>query len=729
MSRREFRALVAQPRPASAWLMSLVASATLWLTEQLPLWVIGVQCLTFAVSFLTRKNPPALLKNAILLNVLMAGITTLTIRSALDGNPATISLAYFTALSQGLQLLDARPRKSEFVLVALALFQVILASNLTDSVYFSPLILIFLASVTWTLLVHTISMEAAEAGDPMAAAAILAPDLRRMTIRATGICMVLAIVIFVLFPRLKTNLFRGGPGSGLALSGFSDRVTLGDVGKIRLDHSLVLRVEGVEGELPTPDKAYWRGLAFDEFDGTTWSISNSERVASRRPISGVGRFGIELRPRKANDTIAQRIIREPVKAGVLFVPGDVQRIEGSFQHLEGDRNGGLYLPGRGDERIRYTIRAEAAERDAPRLRQDIAIAPLETRVGGRRPAHRYLSLPDLDPAVTERTRSIVAEAENDFDRALLIQESLRRNGRYTDTPPALGDARRSPIGAFILGELEGHCEYFASAMVAMARTQGLPSRLVNGFAGGVENELGGFIEVTQADAHAWVEIHFEKAGWVRFDPTPPDLRLRAEQGHSLWTRIGQLGGALELWWFQRVVDFDSVDQIGALRGIWLRWTSNRSKEVSLPGAPKTRPDHSWSSPFTDLDPKILLALLSTIGFVGVVGFVIWQRSRDDASARLPRAYREALGLLAKRGLSRPQTSSARDFAFIVGEQLSPTGGRAFEILTERYLAVRFGSQDAMDADEQLSALVRELKIRELEGAVDWMGLRDQTHVR
>ena len=99
MSRRAFRALVTAPRPASAWLMSLVASAALWLTEQLPIWVIGVQCLAFAVSFGTRKNPPALLKSAVALNVLMAGITTLTIRSALEGNPATISETHSAKLS------------------------------------------------------------------------------------------------------------------------------------------------------------------------------------------------------------------------------------------------------------------------------------------------------------------------------------------------------------------------------------------------------------------------------------------------------------------------------------------------------------------------------------------------------------------------------------------------------------------------------------------------------
>ena len=129
MTRSDFRAEVDAPRPPAAWWMSLVASGSLWLTEQLPLWVVAIQLVTYAVSYATRENPPPFRTSPIWLNVFMFGITTVTIRSALDGNPATISLAYFTSLAQGLQLLDARPRKSEFILVALSLFQVILAST------------------------------------------------------------------------------------------------------------------------------------------------------------------------------------------------------------------------------------------------------------------------------------------------------------------------------------------------------------------------------------------------------------------------------------------------------------------------------------------------------------------------------------------------------------------------------------------------------------------------
>jgi len=105
--------------------MSMSASATLWATEILPLWVIALQIIAYSVSYATRNRPPSLLKNPIFLNIGMFAITIITIRTALAGNPSTVSLAFFAALAQGLQLLDARPRRSEFILVALALFQVI----------------------------------------------------------------------------------------------------------------------------------------------------------------------------------------------------------------------------------------------------------------------------------------------------------------------------------------------------------------------------------------------------------------------------------------------------------------------------------------------------------------------------------------------------------------------------------------------------------------------------
>lgn len=725
MSRREFRRRLESPRPASAWLMSLVASSTLWITEQIPFWMIGIQLTAFGVSFVTRLDPPAFRRSPIWLNIGMIGVTSVTIRSALSGNPATISLAYFTALAQALQLADARPRQSEFLLVALGLFQVVLASNLTDSVFFPPLLLIFLASVTWTLMVHTLRMEALESGDAGPAMALHAPELRRMTTLATALCLTLALLLFVALPRFRGHMVSGSMGGELALSGFSDRVSLGDVGRIRSDDTVVLRIESLDEALPPPAEAYWRGLAFDAFDGTHWSITSSERFAARRSISGVGRFGIDLLPDTDRVLSGQRIIREPVEAGVVFAPGQVHRIAGPFQRLESDRNGGLYLPGRGDERIRYTIWSAPSERDAVRLRRDRASPPLELHPGGPRPAERYLGLPALDPRVEARAAQIVETATSDFERAQRLQEALRTEGRYTDSPPPLGDAESSPVEAFILGALEGHCEYFASAMVLMARTQGLPSRLVNGFAGGVPNEVGGFVEVTRADAHAWVEVHFEEAGWVRFDPTPPALRLRRASDLSLWARAAQLGSAIEIWWFQRVVDFDSADQIAAWKGIWRRWKSTTpvaqgDGHRELPST--DRPD--WRATLEAIPNGALL-----FGAIGLGGLIWWVgRSGDRPVQGIPLRYRRAQRLLARRGLLRTPTTSARDFARSLHTRLPAPAAQAFDDITERYLAERFGSHRGGDADAADTDPDLDRALQVLADAVDRMGLRDQSHV-
>ena len=166
MSRRSFRSAVDAPRPASAWVLVTVASATLWITQQLSPGTLIAQVAMILFSLWRRESPFRWQQSPVALNVGMFGITWVTVALALDGEPSTISLAHFASLMQGLQLMDSRPRKTEFLLVTLALFQVILASNLTDSVFFPPLLIAFVCSAVWTMLVHTLRTEALEAGDP-----------------------------------------------------------------------------------------------------------------------------------------------------------------------------------------------------------------------------------------------------------------------------------------------------------------------------------------------------------------------------------------------------------------------------------------------------------------------------------------------------------------------------------------------------------------------------------
>jgi transglutaminase-like putative cysteine protease len=654
--------------------MVTVASATLWITQQLAFWAIAAQAVALLVSLLRRTNPHPWQRSPIALNAGMFAIVLGTIAVALRGEPTTIALAHFAATTQGLQLLDARPRRTEFLLVALALFQVVLAANLTDSVWFTPLLLAFLFATAWTLLVHTLRSEAAEAGATQEVTRALTPGLLRTTCIACTLSVAIAGALFVALPRLRSSVMAGPRmGPSVAMAGFSDRVALGELGRIRQDSHVVLRVETLEGKPPAGEDAYWRGIAFDTFDGTSWFVTPPER----RLVPGSPEGGIQLgRPTDEIDLV-QRIVREPVAAGALFAVGTPRDVQGTVRRLERDAGIGLFAAGQPHERIRYTVRSQRQRFGDAALRRDRVQSP-------PRDGDRHLQLPALGPAFFERAAEITARTDLDADRVRAIERHLLTHGLYTDAPPSTAeDAPRTPVESFLLGEMAGHCEYFASAMVLVARANGIPARLVNGFAGGRENSIGGFVELTRSDAHAWAEVHYERSGWVRYDPTPADLRASAAPTLTFGTRLHELGSAMELWWFQRVVGFDRADQIGALRRAWMAW---QGRQIAGSASAETRQRNARRGLDGPWREGVLVAGCA-LGII-VLTTVMWRRRRSVDP--LPAPYARALRLLARRGHARGAPTTARDFAQQVRVGVPPAAAEAFESLTEGYLAERFG---------------------------------------
>lgn len=698
-------ARVAAARPLSAWVLVLVASACVWITGQLAAPVVGVALVGLAISARHRTAPLAAQTHDWLLNFLMMGITATTIAVALRGNPSTVALAHFAALTQALQLFDARPRKSEFLLVALALFQVILAANLTDSVLFPPLLVAFTLAATWTLLVHTLRTESLAAGVPHASDRAITPAFARMTALSTVAAIALALVFFLALPRMRTSMWNAGGRGSQALSGFSDRIELGSVESIGEDTRAVMRIETLEGSAPEPIDAYWRGLAFDAFDGRRWSVERASGGGARRPIPGPPRLGVELGAER-DATHAQRILREPVAAGVLFAAGEPRRIVGALDRIERDANDSLYSPASAADRVQYTVWSELAQRDHGALARDRASVPKEPR--SRRMAERYLALPELDPRIAELAREIAASAASDAERVAAIERWLRANGRYSLRPPVVApDAARTPVEVFLLDERTGHCEYFASAMVVLARSLGLPARLVNGFAGGRPNELGGFTTVALADAHAWVEIHFENAGWVRYDPTPPDERLRAALPLGLADQMRELADAIETWWFRRVVEFDAADQMSAVRRALraLAGLRESTRAASAEAAP------SALARFRPSREHVARALACAAALALSAAFV-QRRRRARAHDAIPACYARALALLRRRGFARAPAQTAREFARELADALPDDAARAFEQVTESYLAERFGGR----ASAPTTALAVDALARALAGA-------------
>ena len=133
-------------------------------------------------------------------------------------------------------------------------------------------------------------------------------------------------------------------------------------------------------------------------------------------------------------------------------------------------------------------------------------------------ANRYLTLPDELPyRVRQLALDLTAVQPNPYDRALAIEGYLREFP-YTLNLPA-PPANRDVVDYFLFDLKKGYCDYYASAMVVLARAAGLPARLVVGYNSGLYDPQQANYKVTEADAHAWAEVYFPGYGWVEFEPT------------------------------------------------------------------------------------------------------------------------------------------------------------------------------------------------------------------
>jgi len=141
----------------------------------------------------------------------------------------------------------------------------------------------------------------------------------------------------------------------------------------------------------------------------------------------------------------------------------------------------------------------------------------------------YLQLPDRLPA---RVTALASEISgggltSQYDRVKATEQYLKSNYKYS-TKSELPKAGEDFVDDFLFQQKSGYCVHFSSAMVVMLRSQQIPARWVKGFTSGIAvdervNAVGVKevkYEVSQADAHAWVEVYFPEVGWIPFDPTP-----------------------------------------------------------------------------------------------------------------------------------------------------------------------------------------------------------------
>lgn len=252
---------------------------------------------------------------------------------------------------------------------------------------------------------------------------------------------------------------------------------------------------------------HWRAVSYDVYTGRGWALSDEreEEVAAGETIPLPSLQGQTTFTQSVRWVYDERTIRYTIGLPLRFDEPVTVRWRGleDLSRVNGE--------GASGERAAYTAVSRLTTAGATELGQAAA---------GDAPAtilSRYTNLPeDVPQRVHDLAQEITGPHATPFAQGRALEGFLRQYpySLEIEGPPA----DRDPVDYFLFELQRGYCDYYASAMVVMARSVGLPARLATGFLAQRPDEAG-VQHVYQINAHAWAELYFAGYGWVAFEPT------------------------------------------------------------------------------------------------------------------------------------------------------------------------------------------------------------------
>ena len=251
-------------------------------------------------------------------------------------------------------------------------------------------------------------------------------------------------------------------------------------------------------------------------------------------------------------------------------------------------------------------------------------------------------------------------------------------------------------------------------MAIMLRTQGVATRVVNGFQSGELNESTGMVVVRKRDAHSWVEVYFPSENkWVEFDPTPPSSRgALGESGFA--NQLRWFGDTLETLWIRYFVSFDEIGQaslaslvsdrirVGKMilqRGVS---TSTSAVGVFIERLASMQPAGRQGL-LIAIVTLILFALLGLTLFLGKLKRFPFSRFNRHSSRTFPKFYEELTSILRRQGHLRKPSQTPLEFA-------TSTGVSEVVELTRIYNEIRFrGMVPDETTRKRVASLLRDLR--------------------
>lgn len=380
-------------------------------------------------------------------------------------------------------------------------------------------------------------------------------------------------------------------------AGFDQQLDLSYRG--RLSDAIMMYVQ-------SPAWSYWRGYAFDHYDGRNWSESNDALLPFYAGRSG--RFVLDKSVKKP--TFVQTFYVVHDMPNVLWAGGTPVTVFFPSREIALDVTGGIKVGAALQAGSVYSIESTSQEFSPATLRQASGSIPDWVK-------SRYYQLPE---SVTDRTRElamqITAGKTTTYDKVIAIRDYVMATYPYDYFPPPQAP-NTDAVDQFLFVDKRGVCEHFTSAMVVLLRAVGIPARFVVGYGSGTYNAITGYYEVHANDAHAWVEVYFPGVEWVPFDPTPG------------WTGDPQTGG-VKRWVFSDLMAGVELPNIS--------FGEMFKAGVSVLGA--------------IIRPLIVVMAILVIGCIVWFGWRLWKRwtftgysagliHKDKARRQIFAAYRKA----------------------------------------------------------------------------------------
>jgi transglutaminase-like putative cysteine protease len=348
--------------------------------------------------------------------------------------------------------------------------------------------------------------------------------------------------------------------------------------------------------------------------------------------------------------------------------------------------------------------------------------------GGQPPAEPEFPVPEVR-AIAQRIldESTLTDLPSEAEMAADPQQRWIRNRRiaamlqdYLSSPrfrytTDLSEFRRiggaDPNVLFLERYRFGHCEYFASAMVALCRSLGIEARVVTGFMATEYDTVSDRYVIRESGAHAWAEVRTGEWQWGTFDPSPIAEVLAIQQANRTWMdSFRWILDPIEFAWNSRFASFDSraqaelAERVGAgSRGLG-DWASERAKEL-------VDSVNRWFR--LGAAGTLWLVLVGvTIAIAVVAAWVVGRRLRRVvrdlgaggeslvdrlALGRDAAFYLDSLDALRRAGAGKPRARTPRAHAEELRSR-NPAAGEAFSAIVALFYEIRYGGRTCSRAE-------------------------------